>query len=113
MDSLIQRDGIYYLQWCVSGRVRRRSLLTSSLQIAREHQRQFESAKLHGIASPLPSRTSIADIVDKYVTHMRTIKTAKSAQTDTCYLREAFGPVCDALEITSRRVTEQCRKRAL
>ncbi len=113
MASLIQRDGIYYLQWCVSGRVRRRSLLTSSLQIAREHQRQFESAQLRGVASPLPSRTSIADVVDRYVTHMRTIKTAKSAQTDVYYLREAFGPMCDALKITSRRVTEKCRKRSL
>jgi integrase len=111
--SLIQRDGIYYLQWCVSGRVRRRSLLTSSLQIAREQQRQFESAQLRGVASPLPSRTSIADVVDRYVAHMRTIKTAKSAQTDVYYLREAFGPICEELKITSRRVTEKCRKRSL
>jgi integrase len=111
--SLLKREGTYYLQWCVSGHVRRRSLMTGSLQVAREHQRQFESARVRGLRSPLPTRTPISSVVQRYVTHMRTIKTAKSAQTDTYYLREAFGPICEALRITSRRVNEKCRKRTL
>ena len=39
------------------------------------------------------TRTAIADVLTAYVSHIRTIKTAKSAQTDTYYLRDAFGPV--------------------
>jgi hypothetical protein len=50
-------------------------------------------------------------VVQAYVEHIRTFKTPKSAQTDVYYLREAFGPICPALEVTSRKVTEKCRKR--
>lgn len=113
MASLIQRDDIYYLQYCVSGKVRRRSLGTNSLQIAREHLRQFESAQLRGLPSPLPSRTPVHEVVAAYVRQIRTVKTSKSAQTDVYYLREVFGSVCDELKITSRRVNESVRKRKL
>lgn len=111
MASLIQRNGTYYLQWYNGPRIKRRSLRTESLQIAKEKQRQFESAQLRGLDNPLPTRTSLADILTAYVQHIRTHKTPKSAQTDVYYLREAFGPICDALKITSRKVTEKCRKR--
>ena len=45
--------------------------------------------------SPLPSQTPIADVLTAYVKHIRATKTAKSAQTDIYYLRDAFGPVCE------------------
>jgi integrase len=66
---------------------------------------------LRGEDIPLPTRTPIAEVVTAYVEHIRSVKTPKSAQTDVYYLREAFGPICPALEITSRRITEACRKR--
>jgi hypothetical protein len=50
-------------------------------------------------------------VLEAYVEQIRSRKTAKSAQTDVYYLREAFGPVCPALCITSRRVTLKNRKR--
>ena len=46
----------------------------------------------------------MADVVTAYVNHIRGIKTAKSAQTDIYYLRDVFGPICDALRITSRKL---------
>lgn len=113
MASLIKRGSTWSLQDRLSGKIKRWSLHTDSLQIAREKLRQYESAKLRGIDSPLPTRTPIPDIVQAYVEHIRSRKTAKSAQTDVYYLREAFGPICDALRITSRHVTEKSRKRAL
>lgn len=97
MACLIERNGTWYLQWCVSGKVRRRSLRTSSKQLAQEKQRQFESAEFRGEPSPLPSRTPIPGVLDRYVNYIRTVKTAKSAQTDIYYLREMFGPCCDVL----------------
>lgn len=113
MASLIQRNGVYYIQHCVSGKARRTSTGTDSLQLAKEKLRNFESATLRGEASPLPTRTPIAQVVGKYVDYIRTRKTANSAQKDVYYLREIFGTVCPQLEITSRRVTENCRKRAI
>ena len=111
MASLIQRASTYYLQDRLSGKLKRTSLQTDSLQIAKEKLRQYESAKLRGMGNPLPSRTPISEIVSKYVEHIRTAKTPKSAQTDVYYLREAFGPICDALRITSRNPSAKARKR--
>lgn len=111
MASLIKRGGVYYLQWYEGRRKRRRSLHTDSLQIAKEKRRQYESAMLRGLDNPLPTRTPIGKVVEEYVRHIRTVKTAKSAQTDVYYLREAFGTVCPGLEITARRVSERARRR--
>src|SRR5437016_2054021 len=99
--SLILRPGspTYYIQHMVSGKAKRFSTGTESLQIAKERLRQFESARHRGDDSPLPSRTPIATVVSAYVTHIRSVKTAKSAQTDSYYLRDAFGPICPELEI--------------
>jgi integrase len=109
--SLIERNGTYYLQWYVGRKLRRRSLRTDVLQVAKEKLRQFESAQHRGIDDSLPTRTPIADVVNAYVEHVRAVKTPKSAQTNVYYLREAFGAVWPALEITSRKVSEASRKR--
>ena len=111
MASLIDRNGVYYIQYCVSGKARRVSTGTESLQLAKEKLRQFESAQMRGEENPLPSRTPIADVVSAYVAHIRVIKTAKSAQTYIYYLREVFGPICDALKITSRKISPAAKKR--
>lgn len=111
MASLIKRASTYYLQDRLSGKIKRTSLQTDSLQIAKEKLRQYESAKLRGLNNPLPTKTPIGKIVGAYVDHIRIAKTAKSAQTDVYYLREAFGVVCPELAITSRRTSTKTRKR--
>lgn len=111
MAFLHQRGKTYYLHDRIGGRLVRTSLKTDSLQIAKEKLRQYESAKLQGTDSPLPTRTPFADVLTRYVQHIRTVKTPKSAQTDIYYLREMFGPVCDALKITSRHPSDKARKR--
>ena len=65
MASLVQRDDIFYLQYCLSGKVRRRSLGTTSLQIAREHLRQFESAQLRWFPRPARLRSRSITIGDR------------------------------------------------
>jgi integrase len=109
--SLIQRGSIYYLQYCVGGKVRRVSTGTDSLQLAKEKKRKLESAQLSGDDNPLPSRTPLPEILAAYANHIRAVKRPKSAQTDIYYLRHMFGPVCDELKITSRKVTTACLKR--
>jgi len=111
MASLIKRNDSYYIQWYEGPHLRRRSVRTSSHQIAKEHLRQFESAQLRGTANPLPTRTPMAAVLDRYVQHIRSTKTAKSCQTDIYYLREVFGPICDGLTITSRTPSPKARKR--
>ncbi len=93
MASLIKRKKIYYLQWRVGKKIKRRGLETTSLQIAKEKLRQFESAFYRGEDNPLPTKTPLADIITRYVEHIRNIKTEKSAQTDVYYLRQMFGVI--------------------
>src|SRR5438552_2373599 len=111
--SLIQRSDspVFYIQYMASGKAKRVSTGTDSLQIAKERLRQFESAQHRGDDSPLPSKTPIATVVAAYVSHIRTVKTAKSAQTDTYYLRDAFGPICPELEVNSRKISAKAKKR--
>ncbi|MCX5660577.1 MAG: tyrosine-type recombinase/integrase [Planctomycetota bacterium] len=112
MASLRKRGPIFYAQVYVGGRQTRISLQTDSLQVAKEKLRQLESAQVRGDdALGLPTRTPIPDALAAYVAHIRATKTAKSAQTDGYYLRDAFGPVCEALKINSRKATT--RKRPL
>lgn len=111
MASLVQRGPIYYIQYYIGGKLKRSSTGTEVLQVAKEKLRQFESAQARGDGLPLPTRTPIADVVTAYVEHIRTIKTPKSAQTDIYYLRDLFGPICQALTITSRKVGAKSKKR--
>jgi len=113
MASLLQRNKTWYLQDRFNGKIKRVSLRTTSRQLAQEKLRQYESAQFRGTDNPLPTRTPIADVVTAYVEHIRLHKTPKSAQTDVYYLREAFGPICDALRINSRRTSERTRKRKI
>ncbi len=76
MACLVQRGDTYYVQWRVGRKIKRRSLRTGSLQIAKEKLRQFESAHVRGDELPLPARTNVVDIITRYVDHVRTIKTA-------------------------------------
>lgn len=113
MACLKKRGRTFYAQYYLGGKQRRVSLDTDSYQVAKEKVRKIESSLAAGGDNPLPTRTSIADVITKYVQHIRTIKTGKSAQTDIYYLRDAFGPICDALKITSRKPSPKARKRPI
>ena len=111
MAHLFKRGKRYYLKYYVGGKQKEKALATDNHQLAREKQRQFESALARGDDNPLPTKTPIAQVLAKYVDHIRATKTPKSAQSDIYYLREAFGPCCDALRCTSRRLSPKARKR--
>ncbi|MEM7682841.1 MAG: tyrosine-type recombinase/integrase [Planctomycetota bacterium] len=111
MSHLYKRGHVYYLKYYLGGRQKELSLRTTVHQIAREKQRQFDSGQAQGVDNPLPSRTPLPSVLDKYAGHIRAIKTAKSAQTEVYYLREVFGPICAGLTITSRDPSRQTRKR--
>lgn len=95
----------------VSGKAKRLSTGTDALQIAKQKLRDFESAQARGTESLLPTRTPIPTVLSQYVQHIRSAKTAKSAQTDIYYLRDVFGAVCEELRVTSRKVLAAIKKR--
>jgi len=101
----------WYIRDRIGGRPVSVSTQTDSLQLAKAKLREYEARKDRGVANPLPTRTPIAEVVEAYAQHIRAIKTAKSAQTDVYYLREAFGAICPGLEITSRDPAKTTRRR--
>jgi len=105
MASLERRGRVWWVRYYRGGKRFWKNLTTDSYQIAKEKKRQLETALARNEESPLPTRTPTPDVVGRYVQHVRTVKTAKSAQTDVYYLRESFGPICPALENTSRRAS--------
>lgn len=111
MASLTKINNTYYLRYRVGKKPKKVSLRTTSLQIAKEKKRQFESAQLRGNDNPLPTRTPIPTVLTDYVQHIRATKSPKSAQNDIYYLREMFGPCCEALTITSRSASAKTRKK--
>jgi len=113
MAWLSKRGSLYYIKyWHVgSNSSRRISTGTSNYQAAKEKLRQHEGTLARGDDSSLPTRTSITDALTAYVAHIRTVKTAKSPQTDIYYLRDAFGPICDAVSVTSRKLSPKTKKR--
>lgn len=111
MASLTKVNNTYYLRYRVGKTPKKVSLRTTSLQIAKEKKRQFESAQLRGNDNPLPTRTPIPEVLTAYVQHIRATKSPKSAQNDIYYLREMFGPCCEAVTITSRTPSAKTRKK--
>jgi hypothetical protein len=54
MASLVKRNETYYIQWRVGKKLKRKSLCSSAIQIAKEKLRQFESVQCRGEDNPLP-----------------------------------------------------------
>ena len=111
MASLMQRfnSEVYYIQYYVSGKLKRVSTGTTSEQIAKEKFKRFKAAQARG--DRLPTRTPIADVLTAYVADIRTRKSPKGVQNDVYYLRDAFGPVCEAVRVNSRKVSEKVKRR--
>lgn len=111
MASLILRGSTFYIQYMVSGKARRVSTETESRQIAKENLRQFESSQARGCESFLPTKTPIAEVLDGYIKRIRSTKSPKAAQSEIYYLRDVFGPVCEGLKVTSRKISAKTKKR--
>lgn len=114
MASLIKREfqggPVWYIQFYRGGK-QKRLKASDNFQIAKEKLRRFDSAEARGELNHLPTNTPLAEIVTAYVQHIRSVKTPKSAQTDIYYLRDVFGPMCEALRVTSRKLNPNRMKR--
>jgi len=102
-SSIKKRGKVFYLRFSENGARRRISLDTDSLEVARERQRQFDSARARGERNIFPTKTSLASAVAAYAAHMRASRTRHGYVADLSYLRNAFGPICEALIPRRRR----------
>ncbi|MEM1331321.1 MAG: site-specific integrase [Planctomycetota bacterium] len=102
MASLKKRGSVYWAQYSIGGKQRRRSLGTDSYQVAKAKLTELEQRLSRGDEQPLPTRTPIAEVVAAYVRDIRQRKTAKSAQVDISYLRQVFGTCCLELDNSAR-----------
>ncbi|QEM67710.1 site-specific integrase [Geobacter sp. FeAm09] len=111
MASLKKRGKTYYAQYYVNGKQVRANLETTSLQIAKEKIRQIESAQLRQDDIPLPTKTPLPDIVDKYVFHLKAHSSERNVQKVVSYLRGTFGQVCEGLKIKNDIIAAKAVKR--
>lgn len=111
MASLKKRGKVYYAQYYQGGKQIRKCLDTESLQIAKEKIRQIESALSRGAEIPLATKTPIAEVVAAYAEYLRSVKLERNAQRDLYYLREAFGPICPAIQLKNPKISEKGKKR--
>ena len=110
MAGLIKRGKIYYAMYYIGNSKHRVSLKTDSKQIAKDKIRQIESKLAQGQNNPFPTKTSLADIVNAFVEHIRTYKTGKSVSKEVYYLRQIFGIICPALKIVSSKTGKEAKK---
>ncbi len=100
--TLKLRNSTYHLHFSEKGIRKRISLHTNNEQIAKELQRQFESALVRGGNNPLPTRTPLSIALAEFIDYMDMHQTAKSRGCNVSYLRTMFGPLCPALELRRR-----------
>ena len=111
MASLKKRGNSYYAQYYIGTKQVRKNLYTENLQVAKEKIRQLESALYREVDIPLPTRTPLPQVITDYVNHLETVTTTRNIQKTVSYLRHTFGPICSALEVKNRKISDKAAKR--
>lgn len=111
MASLRKRGSTYYAQYYIGTKQKRVNLHTSKLQIAKEKLREIESALFKETDIPLPTRTPLVKVLSEYVEYLHTVKTERNAQKIVSYLRQIFGPICQALQVKNEKISQKAVKR--
>lgn len=87
------------------------NLVITSLQIAKERIRQIESAQLRQEDIPLPTKTPLSEIIEKYLFHLKARTSERNVPKVATYLRATFGPVCKTLKIKNDKIAHKAVKR--
>lgn len=111
MASLKKRGRAYYAQYYENGQQKRKNLHTESLQVAKEKLRQIESAQFREEEIPLTTKTPIGEVLEKYIKYRSGHSRDKNIPKVNTYLRGAFGPVCEALQVRNQAVAQKAVKR--
>ena len=119
-SSLKKRGKVFYLRFSENATCKRISLHTNSRETAKELQRRFDSARAHGEGNVFPTKTPLASALAAYIAHMKVARTRHGNTADLSYLRNAFGPICEALKFKRRHnrapeedADKRCREHAI
>jgi len=111
MASLKKRGNTYWAQYYVNGKQKRVNLETESLQIAKEKIRNIETAFFRGDDLPLPTKTPLSEILEKYLSNLRARTKEKNVVKVVSYLRGTFGEACESLKIKNHAIAKKAIKR--
>jgi len=111
MASLKKRGKTYYAQYYLNGKQQRINLDTTSLQIAKEKIRMIESAQFRQHDIPLPTKTSLPDIIEKYVFSLKARTAERNVQKIITYLRATFGQISPSLSVRNDKIASKAIKK--
>ena len=111
MASLKKRGKVYYAQYYLNGKQQRINLETTCLQIAKEKTRMIESAQFRQEDIPLPTKSPLPELVEKYIFALKARSSERNVQKIITYLRATFGPVSDSLKIKNSNIAQKAVKR--
>ena len=89
-STIKKRGRVFYLRFSENGVRKRISLHTDVLEVAKERQRQFDSARARGDTGFFPTKTPLADAVAAYAAHMKATRTRHGYTADLSYLRKCL-----------------------
>jgi integrase len=97
MASVYQRGKIWWIKYSTNGVRVQESLNTSNQRVAQSKLRQVEYLlETRGLVQP--SETPLAEFLEDFCSHIRSIRTYNSYRKDLSYLRIFFGPICESLK---------------
>jgi len=113
MASLKKRgkNKMYYAQYYENGKQKRVNLNTTSEQFAKDKIRQIESAQFRQEDIPLPTKTSLPKIIEKYIFSLKAKVNEENVKKVVSYLRLTFGSICDCLAIKNDKIAKKAVKR--
>ena len=99
MAGLIKRGKKFYLLYYVGKKQKRVALDTSSQQFAEEKLRQFESAMFCGADNPLPTKTPLSQVIEKYIFQLQARTRDENVKKVVTYIRATFGQISESLKM--------------
>ena len=97
MASIYQRRKTWWIKYSTNGVRVQESLHTANERIARSRLHQVEYLlETRGLVRP--SETPLAEFLEDFCSHIRSIRTYNSYRKDISYLRIFFGPICESLK---------------
>ena len=100
MASIFRRGKTWWIHYLAGGRSVSRSLKTACERVAREEKKRLEALEVTDRLTR-PSSTPIVPFLQSFGEFLRATQTRKSAKNDLSYLRQFFGPCCQALQLGS------------
>ena len=111
MAGIFQRGKTWYLFYTTVGKKQKRvSLDTPCKQLAEEKLREFESAQFRGASNPLPTKTPLAQIIERYVFQLKARSKEGNVKKVVSYLRGTFGQITDCLKIKNQKIADKSVK---